>query len=94
MGETTEREAMDGSDGTPAAEPRPCAFCRIAAGEAPADVLYADDRLMAFLDVAPLNKGHALLILLEHLRGAAGPARRNAPAGQPPGPGHHARRQV
>ncbi|OPZ27789.1 MAG: HIT-like protein [Lentisphaerae bacterium ADurb.BinA184] len=50
-----------------AARPREnCAFCRIVAGSAPADILLADERMIAFLDVAPLNPGQALLIPRRH----------------------------
>jgi histidine triad (HIT) family protein len=30
-----------------------CLFCRIAAGELPANVVYSDDEVMAFRDIAP-----------------------------------------
>jgi histidine triad (HIT) family protein len=43
-----------------------CIFCRIVAGEIPAVKLYEDDLLLAFLDIAPVNKGHALLIPKRH----------------------------
>lgn len=44
-----------------------CVFCRIAAGELPADVVYEDDRVIAFLDIHPLNPGHTLVIPKVHL---------------------------
>ena len=43
-----------------------CAFCAIAAGEAPAEVVFADGRSLAFLDRRPLVHGHALLIPRTH----------------------------
>ena len=43
-----------------------CLFCTIAAGELPADVVFEDDRTLAFLDNRPLFPGHALLIPREH----------------------------
>jgi len=43
-----------------------CAFCKIVRGEAPADRLYEDDLVLAFLHVAPLNRGHALVIPKVH----------------------------
>jgi histidine triad (HIT) family protein len=43
-----------------------CLFCRIARGEIPAAKLYEDDKTMAFLDIAPVNPGHALVIAKEH----------------------------
>ena len=43
-----------------------CPFCKIAAGEIPAAKVYEDDDVMAFLDLAPVNKGHTLVIPKEH----------------------------
>ena len=43
-----------------------CLFCRIAAGELPAEVVLEDERFVAFLDNRPLFHGHALLIPREH----------------------------
>jgi len=39
-----------------------CLFCRIAAGQAPADIIFEDDLSLAFLDHRPLFAGHSLLI--------------------------------
>jgi histidine triad (HIT) family protein len=44
----------------------PCVFCEIVAGRAPASVVYRDDRVMAFMDQAPYNPGHLLVIPLVH----------------------------
>jgi len=43
-----------------------CIFCRIAAGDESAHVVFEDERTMAFLDVRPLFHGHALLIPRDH----------------------------
>lgn len=43
-----------------------CLFCRMASGEADAATVYEDDDFLAFLDINPVNKGHALLIPKEH----------------------------
>lgn len=43
-----------------------CIFCRIVAGEIPANKVYEDDRVLAFLDVGPLSQGHTLIIPKEH----------------------------
>jgi histidine triad (HIT) family protein len=43
-----------------------CAFCQIAAGSVPAEVVFEDDRFLAFLDRRPLFHGHTLLIPREH----------------------------
>lgn len=45
---------------------RPCVFCRIVAGEKSAHKLYETSELLAFLDVHPTRKGHALIIPKEH----------------------------
>lgn len=44
-----------------------CVFCRIAAGEEPAAVVYADDEVVAFLDARPLFEGHTLVVPREHV---------------------------
>jgi len=43
-----------------------CVFCRIIRGEIPASTVYEDDLLLAFLDIAPFNPGHTLLIPKPH----------------------------
>ena len=43
-----------------------CPFCRIAAGDEPAQVVFEDERTIAFLDNRPLFPGHALLIPRDH----------------------------
>ncbi|HKJ35495.1 MAG TPA: HIT domain-containing protein, partial [Solirubrobacterales bacterium] len=43
-----------------------CIFCAIATGSADAEVVYADDAHIAFLDSRPLFHGHTLLIPREH----------------------------
>jgi histidine triad (HIT) family protein len=43
-----------------------CLFCRIVAGQEPAEVVFADDLTVAFLDRSPLFKGHTLLVPREH----------------------------
>ncbi|KAL6898735.1 HIT family protein 1 [Trichoderma evansii] len=39
-----------------------CIFCRIIKGEIPSFKLFESDKTLAFLDVGPLSKGHALVI--------------------------------
>ena len=46
---------------------RDCTFCRIVAGEEPADVVLATDDVVAFLDRRPVFKGHVLLVPREHV---------------------------
>jgi histidine triad (HIT) family protein len=43
-----------------------CAFCAIAGG-APHNAIYAGERVVAFLDRAPLAAGHTLVIPREHV---------------------------
>ncbi|OGV77230.1 MAG: hypothetical protein A3K19_07080 [Lentisphaerae bacterium RIFOXYB12_FULL_65_16] len=43
-----------------------CVFCRIIAGGLPSDKVYEDDLVVAFLDIAPLCKGHSLIVPKEH----------------------------
>jgi histidine triad (HIT) family protein len=43
-----------------------CLFCKIAKGEIPAVKVYENDKVLAFLDIAPVNKGHTLVIPKKH----------------------------
>ncbi len=43
-----------------------CLFCRIVAGEIPAEIIRADAATVAFLDVTPLADGHVLVVPREH----------------------------
>jgi histidine triad (HIT) family protein len=43
-----------------------CIFCRILAGELPGSFVYRDDRVAAFMDVQPVNRGHVLVIPVQH----------------------------
>lgn len=43
-----------------------CIFCKIIKGEIPCTKVYEDDKVLAFLDIAPVNKGHTLVIPKEH----------------------------
>ena len=44
-----------------------CLFCRIAAGEIPADQVYADEHVVAFRDIAPQAPTHVLIIPRKHI---------------------------
>jgi histidine triad (HIT) family protein len=48
-----------------------CLFCRIASGEAPADIVEQDDLVVAFRDISPKAPTHILLIPRRHLDSAA-----------------------
>lgn len=43
-----------------------CIFCKIINKELPADIVYENDHVLAFLDIAPINKGHTLVIPKTH----------------------------
>lgn len=43
-----------------------CIFCKIVAGEIPSVKIYEDDRVLAFMDINPLNDGHILIIPKAH----------------------------
>ena len=48
-----------------AADPN-CRFCRIIAGDEPGQVVFEDERTLAFLDNRPLFPGHSLLVPRDH----------------------------
>jgi histidine triad (HIT) family protein len=56
-----------------------CLFCRIAAKELPAKIVFENERVLAFEDRAPVAPTHVLLIPREHVAASAlevGPAQR------------------
>jgi len=44
-----------------------CLFCRIAAGEIPASIVYQDDRVVAFKDINPQAPLHVLVVPRGHI---------------------------
>jgi len=48
-----------------------CIFCKILAGDIPANVLYEDDEMLAFHDINPQAPHHFLLIPRKHISGPA-----------------------
>jgi len=44
-----------------------CVFCRVAEGKAPAQVLFADDEVVAFHDLHPQAPVHVLVIPRRHV---------------------------
>ncbi len=48
-----------------------CIFCRIVAGEIPADILYQDEKVIAFRDINPLAPTHLLIIPKKHISSLA-----------------------
>ncbi len=45
-----------------------CIFCKIVAGELPARKVDEDEHTIAFMDINPWTRGHALVIPREHTR--------------------------
>ncbi len=50
-----------------AADPN-CIFCKILAGELPGEVVQEDEHTVAFMDINPWTRGHAVVIPREHSR--------------------------
>ncbi|MGH2721342.1 MAG: HIT family protein [Actinomycetota bacterium] len=55
----------------PTTDPQPervadCIFCRIVAGEIPSTRLFADDRVVVFMDINPISPGHCLVVPKAH----------------------------
>jgi histidine triad (HIT) family protein len=45
-----------------------CLFCKIVAGEIPSHTIDEDDKTLAFMDINPWTRGHALVIPKTHSR--------------------------
>ena len=43
-----------------------CLFCKIVAGEIPSTMVYEEERVLAFMDVNPVNEGHILVVPKKH----------------------------
>ena len=43
-----------------------CLFCRVVAGDLPADVVHRGERVLAFRDIDPQAPMHVLVVPLEH----------------------------
>ncbi len=43
-----------------------CIFCKIIQGEIPATKVYEDEKVLAFMDINPLNDGHTLIVPKRH----------------------------
>lgn len=44
-----------------------CIFCKIANGQIPSDIIYEDDKVIAFKDLNPQSPTHILIIPKEHI---------------------------
>lgn len=45
---------------------RDCIFCKIIEGEIPCDKIYEDNDVLAFMDIRPVSRGHALVVPKQH----------------------------
>jgi len=63
-----------------------CVFCRIVAGEIPADILYQDEEVIAFRDINPVAPTHLLIIPRKHI-----PSLAHLPDAETPLIGHMAK---
>ncbi|MFA6258847.1 MAG: HIT family protein [Candidatus Paceibacterota bacterium] len=45
-----------------------CIFCKIISEEIPCIKIYEDEKILAFLDIKPVNIGHTLIIPKEHYK--------------------------
>ena len=45
-----------------------CIFCKIVAGEIPAEIVDQDEHTVSFMDINPWTRGHALVIPRTHSR--------------------------
>ena len=45
-----------------------CIFCKIVAGELPSEIVQEDEHTIAFMDINPWTRGHALVIPRRHSR--------------------------
>jgi histidine triad (HIT) family protein len=52
-----------------------CIFCKIIAGELRSSVVDEDERTVAFLDIAPATRGHALVVPRTHVADLLGASR-------------------
>ena len=43
-----------------------CLFCKIVAGKIPAEKIYEDEDILAFMDIGPISDGHSLVIPKHH----------------------------
>jgi histidine triad (HIT) family protein len=43
-----------------------CIFCKIIAGEIPGNIVAEDERTVAFMDISPATRGHALVVPRRH----------------------------
>jgi len=44
-----------------------CIFCKILKGEIPSSTIYEDENVKVIMDIEPAAKGHAILLVKEHV---------------------------
>jgi histidine triad (HIT) family protein len=44
-----------------------CIFCKVIAGELPAQIVAEDERTVSFMDISPATRGHALVVPRRHV---------------------------
>ena len=44
-----------------------CLFCKIVAGEVPAEIIYENDKVLAFRDINPQAPTHVLIVPRKHI---------------------------
>lgn len=49
-----------------------CLFCQIAAGQAPARIVFQDDQILAFRDIHPVAPAHVLIVPRKHIENVTG----------------------
>jgi len=60
-------EVRTGGEGTEERVMSDCLFCKIAAGEIPADIVFEDEQVVVFRDIYPKADVHLLLIPRQHI---------------------------
>ncbi|RIA91418.1 histidine triad family protein [Glomus cerebriforme] len=48
-------------------DPEDCTFCKILSGQLPCTKVFENDEILAFLDIAPISRGHTLVIPKTHV---------------------------
>lgn len=61
------QSALRDARGEVMAEER-CDFCRLVRREGPVSCIYEDEKVIAFLDIRPMNEGHTLVIPKKYYR--------------------------
>jgi len=44
-----------------------CIFCKIVSKQIPSDIVFEDEKVLAFLDIRPVSKGHLLVVPKKHI---------------------------